>query len=332
MGNLMGIYLLILLSFFLSVIVVTAQIKIFRKIGLVVPDYYKSDLRRVPTSGGVSVLIVLLVMYSLFYIFNSLWNNPPLLPITRLDWKALFVITFFGLFGLLDDYADVGRITKIILTFSFSLPLAIEITTNTVFLPLFGLLVLGWLYWLLIVPTYIMVTSNLVNMHSGFNGMAVGLSTIIIAFLLVKSILAGRDTFFTLGCMLGALLGLLWYNRYPSRIFEGNVGALLMGAAIGAGIVANGFLVSGFVMLTPHVVNFLMYIYWRIMRKLHPEDPRWKPVKFGKMRKDGTIEVPNPLTLKWVLPYHFRMTEWQIVMAMYSLTFIFCILGLFIDY
>ena len=29
----------------------------------------------------------------------------------------------------------------------------------------------------------------------------------------------------------------------------------------------------------------------------------WRLEKFGKVRADGTQEVPNPLTLKWVLPY-----------------------------
>ena len=85
-------------------------------------------------------------------------------------------------------------------------------------------------------------------------------------------------------------------------------------------------------MLLPHTVNFLMYAYWRVMHELHPEAGRWQLAKFGHVREDGTLEVPNPLTLKWVLPYHFRMTERQAVLAMYALTLPFCVLGLFIPY
>jgi UDP-N-acetylglucosamine--dolichyl-phosphate N-acetylglucosaminephosphotransferase len=48
------------------------------------------------------------------------------------------------------------------------------------------------------------------------------------------------------------------------------------------------------------------------------------------VREDGTLEVPNPFTLKWVLPYYFGMTERQTVLAMYALTLPFCVLGLFI--
>ncbi len=323
---------LLMSSLLLSIFIVSIQIRKFRKIGLVVPDYYKPDLRKIPTSGGISVLLALFILYSAVAILEALGYQQLFPPITRLDWKALIVICFFGFFGLLDDFTDVGRITKVFLPFTFSLPLAIELHPNVVFLPFIGLVDFGVLYWLAIVPVYVMVTSNLVNMHSGFNGMAVGLSAIVIGFLLAKSIISGRDTIFMLTCMLGVLLGFLWYNRYPSRIFEGNVGALSMGAAIGAGIVANGFLVSGFVMLIPHVANFLMYVYWRIMRKLHPQDERWRAEKFGKVREDGTLEVPNPLTLKWLLPYHFKMTEKQVVLTMYLLTLVFCILGFFIDF
>ena len=56
-------------------------------------------------------------------------------------------------------------------------------------------------------------------------------------------------------------------------------------------------------MLIPHTVNLLLYVYWRVMYRLHPGDWKWRLEKFGKVRADGTQEVPNPLTLKWVLPY-----------------------------
>ena len=135
-----------------------------------------------------------------------------------------------------------------------------------------------------------------------------------------------------LSCMLGATLGFLWYNRYPARIFMGNVGSLSLGAAIGAAIVVSGYVVSGFIMLIPHTVNFLMYAYWRLMHRRHPEDKRWKVEKFGRIREDGTLEVPNRLTLKWVLPYYYKMTEKQAVLAMYALTIPFCVVALFIPY
>ena len=75
-------------------------------------------------------------------------------------------------------------------------------------------------------------------------------------------------------------------------------------------------------MLLPHTINFWMYVYWRV--KKYPQ------VKFGKVREDGTLEVPNNLTLKWVLPYYRNVTERQATYAMYAVTAVFCIIGILI--
>ncbi len=52
--------------------------------------------------------------------------------------------------------------------------------------------------------------------------------------------------------------------------------------------------------------------------------------KYSKVREDGTLEVPNPYTLKWVLPHYYRMNEKQATMAMWAVTAVFCGLGFFV--
>ena len=52
--------------------------------------------------------------------------------------------------------------------------------------------------------------------------------------------------------------------------------------------------------------------------------------KFGKIKDDGIIEVPNRLTLKWIPNYYFSLTEKQSTMISYSFTLFFCIVGLFL--
>jgi UDP-N-acetylglucosamine--dolichyl-phosphate N-acetylglucosaminephosphotransferase len=104
----------------------------------------------------------------------------------------------------------------------------------------------------------------------------------------------------------------------------------MIGAGIGLLIIIKGYHFAGFVMLIPHTINFLMYVYWRIRHSTAPNDTRYKIAKFGSLRKDGTLRVPNQLTLKWYLPYKYRMTEKQAVLAMYTLTIIFCTIGFFV--
>ncbi len=324
---------MILASFTIIMAALPRFIKKLEKKGTVATDQYKSDLRKIPTWGGVTILAVVFLLFSVPILLEYLplpFSVP--LRVTDVDWAILLVAGLFGAFGLVDDFVDVGRPLKILMLFFFSYRLIFDIESTMVTVPLIGSFDFGAYYLFLIVPIYVLVAANLVNMHSGFNGLASGLSGMILAFLLVKFMMAGYAGVFVLSCLVGAAAGFLRYNRYPARIFMANIGALSLGAAIGAAIVVSGFLVSGFIMFIPHTGNFLIYAYWRLMHKLHPEDGRWKIEKFGRVREDGTLEVPNPLTLKWVLPYYFKMTEKQAVLAMYALTLPFCVVGLLIPY
>lgn len=326
------IAVMILVSFSAVMVLLPSVIRRLVRRGVVAVDKYKKDLREIPTRGGIVIIGVIFLIFGIVSLLAHL-PGPISVPIhlTGADWAILIVAGLFAAFGLVDDFLDVGRPVKIFILFFFSYRLIFEITSTMVLLPFVGYMDFGVLYLFLIIPIYVLVTANLANMHSGFNGLASGLSGIVIAFLLLKMILEGSyDCVFILSCLLGAISGFLWYNFYPAKILWGNIGALSIGAAIGAIIVVSGFLISGFVMLIPHTVNFLMYAYWRLMHRLHPHEWRWRTVKFGEVLADGTLKVPNNLTLKWVLPYYYRMTEKQAVLVMYALTILFCVAALFI--
>ncbi|RZN42967.1 MAG: UDP-N-acetylglucosamine-1-phosphate transferase [Methanophagales archaeon ANME-1-THS] len=324
---------LIVLNFAIVMVGMPRLIVKLNKTGTVTIDRYKQDLREVPTQGGIAIVAVVLLVFILATLFDHLPISASVpLQLSDVDWAILIVAGLFAAFGLVDDLVDVGRKAKLVLLFFLSYRLIFDISSTLVTIPFLGSFEFGVYYLLLIVPLYVMVVANLVNMHSGFNGLGSGLSAILLFFMLIKMVIAGSEGVFVLSGMLGATLGFLWYNRYPARVLEGNVGSLALGATLGAVIVVSGFLVAGFVMLIPHTVNFLMYVYWRLMHRLYPEDERWRIVKFGKVRADGTLDVPNRLTLKWVLPSSVKMTEQQAVLAMYALTIPFCVIGLLIPY
>ncbi|MCX9084530.1 MAG: UDP-N-acetylglucosamine-1-phosphate transferase [Candidatus Methanoperedens sp.] len=308
--------LIFFLPFFIIVITTPYLIRKLTTRGLVVRDYYKKGNKLVPTGGGIAILLAVLFSISINEIFYNF---------DATNYVMLNVILLFGLFGILDDMIDIGRPAKLVLMYYCSYPLMQYATHTQMAFPLLGQMDLGIFYSQLIVPTFVLVASNLVNMHSGFNGLSSGLAVIVLISLIIKSAMTGSiDNIIAIIAVAGATLGFLFFERYPARIFWGNVGSLTVGASLGVMIVMQGFIVSGFIMLIPHTINFLMYVYWRI--KKYPQ------VKFGRTRNDGTLEVPNNLTLKWVLPYYFRVTEKQSTYAMYSLTAIFCVIGILIPY
>jgi UDP-N-acetylglucosamine--dolichyl-phosphate N-acetylglucosaminephosphotransferase len=286
------------------------------KKGMLVKDYYKSGEKLVPTGGGIAILLIAILALSLSSMFFKF---------TSTNYVVLIVIVLFGLFGILDDMMDIGRTSKLLIMYYGSYPLIQYATHTAVTFPTVGTVELGIIYLQFIVPTFVLVAANLVNMHSGYNGLASGLSSIVLVSLIIKSILVGEiDNILSVVSITGACLGFYLYERYPSKIFWGNIGSLTVGSAIGALIVIQGFVVSGFIMLIPHTVNFLMYVYWRVRK--------YPVAKFGALRVDGTLEVPNPLTLKWVLPYYIRVNEKQATWAMFAVTGVFCVIGVFVPY
>ena len=317
--------------------------------GQAVRDYYKKDKRMMTNNAGILILfmtfVTIIVMPLIFRFFVKFGMDFPR-EISPLDTAILMVVLLYAFYGVLDDFLEVGRFSKILIPLMFSYPLVIVLSGWDPWIPFmghvgvasYGLSVPGLGIFTgsmalryLIVPVYIMVVANLKNMHAGFNGLQSGTALIIISFLLLRSAMDDNlSHIYTLAAIAGAQAVFFWYNKYPSRILEGNIGSLAVGAAIGASFAVQHYLFAGFVMLIPHIVNFLMYVYWRIMHRRHPDDPRWEIIKFGRIREDGTLEVPNRLTLKWLLPYHFRMTEKQVVYSMYLLTLVFCVLGLFV--
>ena len=93
--------------------------------------------------------------------------------------------------------------------------------------PLFGI---AWLDVLGF--TFIIVGSiNAVNFSDGLDGLAAGLSALILLPFLTLPFTAP---------LTGSLLGFLWYNGKPARVFMGGVGSEALGAAVaGAAILAG---------------------------------------------------------------------------------------------
>lgn len=169
-------------------------------------------------------------------------------------------------------------------------------------------------------------------MHSGFNGLALGTTTLIATTLLIKGIIMGfAEEMLALATVVGCIMALTYFNKMPAQMLKGNVGVLMNGALVGVLIVVTGSYTAGFVMLISHTVNFLMYTYWRLQCIHHPEKPWYGELKFGSISPDGTLEVPNQLTFKWIPVYRWRVTEAQAVKYMWALTAVFCVLGLFVQ-
>ena len=300
-------------SFASCFLVTKFLIKKFKKKGIVVRDMYKKNKPEVADMGGLGIL---------FGIISGLIVAQILIQDVANLLIFYFVVIVFAVFTLTDDLIDVGRKSKIFIPFFLALPIAL-LNIDTTFSFYFFRIDMGVWFTYLIAPLYLMVVANLINMHSGYNGLQIGLSSILLITIATKVIMKyGWQSAHFVMPILGAVLAFWYFDRYPSKILLGNVGSFTMGSAMGGLLILHNMEFFGVVILLPHIFNFLLYVYWRVF-KVHP-----KNIKFGKVRDDDTIEVPHRLTLKWIPPYYFRLTEKQSTYIMYAVTIVFCIVGL----
>jgi UDP-N-acetylglucosamine--dolichyl-phosphate N-acetylglucosaminephosphotransferase len=280
---------------------------------LTAKDMYKKDKSEIPKLGGLLIIAGIIMSLIFFQFFTTLMT-------TLLIFY--FAVLMFALYGLTDDiFGFKMRNEKIIVLFLLALPVAL-LTKDTTLNLFFTTLDIGPLFAFVIAPIYVMVVANLINMHSGFNGLAAGTALIMLFFAFLKALMLDGENVFLIVPLLGALSAFMYFNVCPSKIILGNVGSFLIGSGLGAFLVIEKMLWFGAFILIPHIVNFLMWVYWKAtMHNNHY-------VKFGKLRKDGTIEPPNKLTLKFLVTGLFRVNELQAVLICYLITAVFGVMGL----
>ena len=168
-----------------------------------------------------------------------------------------------------------------------------------------------------------MVIANLVNMHSGFNGLQSGLSIILLFTIFLKCYqINSLENLSILLILIGSLVAFWSFNKYPAKIFEGNSGPLIFGSCMGCFLILNDLYFFGIFILLPHIIDFLLFIYVRIFKGYF--------VKFGRIGDEGEIIPPNPFKLKFLFPYYFKLNEKQVVGYLYLLTIFFCFTAILI--
>src|SRR2546421_4570377 len=264
-----------------------------------------------PTMGGIMVTISAFVLTFIFDLYDRL---SLLLP--------LGVLLCCGVLGAVDDYLSLVGERKSWLQRRFPILGAGEDPGLTarfkfIWLFLFAAVTAGILYGplrlhhanvplvgrydigLLYVPIAvlgIMGTAHAVNLTDGLDTLAGGTGAIafvsygIIAYIQGQ---VGVGTFCFI--MVGALLGLLWYNAHPAQVFMGDTGSLSIGAALAtAALMARPWAllpVVGVVFVANALSSMLQVGYFK-----------WTRRRFGKGRR---------LFKMAPLQHHFELLGWS---------------------
>ncbi len=217
-----------------------------KKIGGI--DVHKKEQPFIPEMGGLAVLTGLTVSTVTAITFMP--------EITGAAISFLASVLIAGLIGAIDDLKALNAKIKPFLTLFAGLPILVMRTYNPgLVFPFIGRTRLTMIYPLLI-PTAIAVTSNATNMMDPFNGTMSGSCAIITVFILLSAILLNKNEALILSlCLLGPLLVFFYFNKYPSKVFSGDVGSLSIGAAIGSIAIIGRLEVVALAAFAPQIMN-----------------------------------------------------------------------------
>jgi len=253
-GVLEIIYLLIVfvIGFMSTYLILPYLIKFMKKKGYIGYDIHKNARPAVAESGGLSMVLgVSLASIVLMFFFPIIMNE-----------IIIFILTVIsaGIIGFIDDRLRLRSRYKIILTlFAGSIIFIanffhfIQIKSPTI--PFLGSLRISILYPFAI-PLIVTVFANTVNMLEGYNGEGSGTCLIATCFLLVCGIIwnSAEAVIFAVP-VIAVIIPFFMYNKFPAKIFPGDVGTLSMGAMIACIMLFGSLEAAAFCTLLIHVFN-----------------------------------------------------------------------------
>lgn len=223
--------LLLFSSLLLTLLAMPLVIRLAHRIGAVdKPDERKVHAKTMPRMGGLGFAIGLVVL-PLTMVSSSL--HPVVLDLAGF-LIGLFVVV---LSGMADDIKGISPKLKFIGLGISSLLFVLITDTGIASLgDLFGLGVVetGWLAIPITVGAMVGFV-NALNLSDGLDGLAAGIALIAVFFLGFFSVMEGDALTLVLSVtLMGGMLGFLYFNSHPAKVFMGDTGSLVLGYVLGA--------------------------------------------------------------------------------------------------
>ncbi|HET9745333.1 MAG TPA: MraY family glycosyltransferase [Chitinophagaceae bacterium] len=206
------------LIFIPPVIFMVRRLKLFDR-----PNARKEHSVPTPTFGGIAIFAGTMMSLLFWFKFN---NHPSTITF------FLSMVLLCGV-GIMDDLKDLAARYKLVIEAGLASLLAVSGIRITNFGGLLGIGELHIIAQYVITVVTIVGISNAFNLIDGIDGLAGGLGFMSLVtlgiFLTISKDLNYAMIAFALA---GALLGFLYFNFNPARIFMGDTGSLVLGFVI----------------------------------------------------------------------------------------------------
>ena len=231
---------ILFVSFIATVILGAIVVPILKKkkIGQVVrEDGPQSHLQKngTPIMGGIVIILVVTAILAFFA------KDYPILVM------PIVAVLGYGLVGFLDDFKKLilkdpeGLSPKKKMIGLFIVTIALIVLYLYVFklgtsiiIPVFAQPIsLGIPVFILFMTFILLGTTNAVNLTDGLDGLATGVTAIIMTFFTLAA-LKQQNTAMAIfsASMVGSCIGFLLFNMHPAKVFMGDTGSLALGGAV----------------------------------------------------------------------------------------------------
>ncbi len=325
---------LILVSFliplFLVLLLMPGFMKYLVRLGRVADDVHKIPPTKIPCPVGP--LLFLGVVGGEAFVYFAYGSVIPLVVVGAA--AIAFVV------GITDDLYVLGGKTKPLLLLLAAVPLLGAATFRSgVYVPRLAFPLLGTigahltLYTLLAVAAFPIV-ANAFNMMDSFNGQISGFTLMTsVALLFGVALHAAFHPGFSLVRvasvlpLVGVSAAFFVFNRYPSRAFDGDSGALMFGSMFATLAITSGVEIAAIIAIVPAILNSF-YTLSSARGFVERRKMASRPTRLGN---DGmlyaSVEPSAPNTLIRLILLSGPLGEKDIVREVFVLTAVTCLLS-----
>ena len=280
------------ISFFGVLLMTPAAIRLLVAKGMVVPDAHKPEKPQVPRPAGPVIMISIAAAEIVLFILTM---NVAVFAILLTTTIAFFV-------GYIDDSRVMPGWFKPVALLAAAIPLVLlDIYVGNVYGDSLNLIFGSAYIPLLYIPlifVIIPITGNTINSIDVLNGVASGFLIIAMIPLLVSiAIFGSREVFLAALPLLFATIAFYRYHKFPSRVFPGDSGTLLLGAMYGAVAIAGSSEIIGVIALLPAVMNSFLFLA-SVKRIVEHREVKARPTTLtDDFKISATNDTAAPATL-----------------------------------
>ena len=310
-----------LIGYLVTYITTSWVIKISKARGFVGKDINKPDKPEIPVLGGIGIVAGFVAgSFSYLLITDA---KPDKDEIESVVVAVLLSSLLIGYLGILDDVLNLRQSIRAFTPVFASVPLILYSSGHSaISVPFFGVINFGIFFYIIILPASLTIAANAFNMLEGLNGLGAGMGIIMASALAYIGLRSNGPSFYAgiLALILAfVLFSFLLFNKYPAKVFPGNIGTYFIGSVIGSIGIAGYMYTALFFLYIPYAVEFFL-----------KARTKFKGVSFGKVSPEGYLywdEKPNSLT--HVVMKLGKFKEYQVVAILWGIEIIFAILAVF---